>query len=157
MWPDKPAGLDLTYGLTREGGASPPMVGVGQVCGTRTMARRITEVTFALTGAQADRYQLDGVAHFSGGFQTPIVSGLTLSGPSGLEHLTSISLRAIPAVNTPQRKPNPWNDSPRTQVFKAPAKAVKTPPVKPVAAKPDTKKTPAKTPAAKTRAAPKAR
>jgi hypothetical protein len=69
MWPDKPAGVDLTYGLTLEGGESTPMVSVGQFCGTRNMARRVTEVTFALTGPQAQQYQLEGIAHFSGDFR----------------------------------------------------------------------------------------
>lgn len=152
MWPDKPAGLDLTYGLTLEGGEATPMVSVGQFCGTRNKARRITEVTFSLAGAQAQQYQLDGLAHFSGGFQTPIVSGLTISGPSGLEHLTSISLRAIAAVDTPQHKHNPWDASPRTQVFKAPSKVAKTPAVKTSA-----KKVLEKPPAVKEKTSPKAR
>ena len=157
MWPDKPDGLDLTYGLTLEGGESIPMVSVGQFCGTRNKARRITEVTFALVGPDAHQYQLDGVAHFSGGFQMPVMSGLTLSGPSGLEHLTSISLRAVAAVNAPPRKPNLWNDSPRTQVFKAPTKAAQSPAVKTSATPPAAKKTPAKPPAKKVKTAPKTR
>lgn len=128
------------------------MVSVGQFCGTRNMARRITEVTFALAGEEAYQYQLEGMAHFSGGFTTPIVSGLSISGPSGLEHLTSVSLRAIAAVDVPQPKPNPWRESPRTHVFKAPAKAAKA-----SAAKPSEKKAPAKVPTVKAKTAQKSR
>lgn len=145
MWPDKPVGVDLVYGLTLEGGDSTPMVGVGQFCGTRNMARRVTEVTFALTGPEAPKYQLEGIAHFSGGFQTPIVSGIALTGPSGLEHLTSISLRAIAAPAAKQGALNPWKDAARTQVFKPASKSAKASTVQSTTAKsPATKSLPAK-------------
>ncbi len=140
MWPDKPAGVDLTYGLTLEGGESTPMVSVGQFCGTRNMARRVTEVTFALTGPQAQQYQLEGIAHFSGGFQTPIVSGIALSGPSGLEHLTSIGLQAIAAPEAKQVALNPWKDAARTQVFKPASKSAKAITVQSTPAKPSATK-----------------
>lgn len=162
MWPDKPAGVDLAYGLTVEGAEPGPMVATGQFCGTRNMARRITEVTFALTGAQANQFQLEGLAHFSGGFRAPIASGVALSGPSGLEHLTSISLRTVAVPPGSKNTVNPWSASPQTQVFKAkttaPAKAApaKTVAAKAVAVKPaPAKAAPAKAATSKTKTAKK--
>ncbi|MFA9215556.1 MAG: hypothetical protein ACEQSK_00480 [Sphingomonadaceae bacterium] len=133
MWPDRPADVDLAYGVAIEGYGPIPVVKSGKFCGTRNEARRITEVTFALVGAGALQYQLDGVAHFSGGFQMPIQSGIPLSGPSGLEHLTAISLRAV-AATVPQAAPNPWAASSRTKVFKADRPADSTPPPQATAA-----------------------
>lgn len=121
MWPDKPAGVDLAYNISVEGFGSTPVVKTGNFCGTRGEARRITEVTFTLIGPEASRYRLDGNAYFSGGFKLPIESGIPLGGPSGLEHLTAISLR--PVLRTAKDEPagNPWNDEAKTKVFKSKA------------------------------------
>lgn len=126
MWPDHPAGVDLAYGIVIEGVGHMPIVKTGKFCGSKGEARRITEVTFALVGPDAGQFQLQGTAYFSGGFQLPIQSGVPLSGPSGLEHLTALSLRAVVA-SAPQTKPDPWAESPRTKVFKADGQGAATP------------------------------
>jgi hypothetical protein len=133
MWPNRPKEVDLVYGVSLEGSGATPLVKTGQFCGTRQEARRITEVSFALVGPDAHQFQLEGTAYFSGGFKTPVQSGMALSGPSGLEHLTSICLTAVPATPTQQvsaAPKNAWDESPRTKVFKA-----KAAPTKAVAAK----------------------
>jgi hypothetical protein len=133
MWPNRPKEVDLVYGVSLEGSGATPLVKTGQFCGTRQEARRITEVSFALVGPDAHQFQLEGTAYFSGGFRTPVQSGMALSGPSGLEHLTSICLTASPAMPTQQvsRAPkNAWDESPRTKVFKAKAVAAKAAPAK---------------------------
>ncbi len=125
MWPDKPDGVDIAYSIEVEGVGAMPMVNSGKFCGTRGQARRITEVTFVLTGANAAQYQLEGVACFTGGFKVPVTSGLPNSGPSGLEHLTSLSLKAVKAGAGAAKsaEANPWDASLKTKIFKAPAKA----------------------------------
>jgi hypothetical protein len=120
MWPDKPVGIELVYSISLEGIGSTSSVQTGQFCGRRGEARRITEVTFALVGPEASRYQLDGLVHFSGGFQVPVLSGMSLSGPSGLEHLTSITLSSSAVIpGKVKTKKNPWEESPQTKVFKS--------------------------------------
>ncbi len=123
MWPDKPEGVDLAYNVSMEGFGATPVVKTGKFCGTRGEARRITEVTFTLVGPDANKYQLDGLACFSGGFKVPVESGIPLGGPSGIEHLTAISLR--PIVNATATQKNPWTDSAKTKVFKAKASSAK--------------------------------
>jgi hypothetical protein len=117
MWPDKPAGLDLTYSARVEGMGNSPTVSVGQFCGTRNAARRIVGVTFALTGAKAAEYELKGKAFFSGGYDADIESGAALSGPSGMEHLAGIQLQVQPAA-APKKGKGAWDASSRTKVFK---------------------------------------
>lgn len=134
MWPDKPEGVDLAYGLTVEGGEPGAMVSVGQFCGTRNLARRVTEVTFVLTGIRANQFRLDGVAQFSGGYSASIKSGVALTGPSGLEHLTSISLRVMPAEKVKKNIVNARQASPRKSAPKARVAAKKPAPVKAVVA-----------------------
>lgn len=124
MWPDRPDGVELAYSIAVEGVGTLPLVSTGKFCGTRGQARRITEVTFVLTGPKASQYQLEGVACFTGGFQMPVTSGLTNSGPSGLEHLTALSLRAVKAKAATKPAKNPWDESAKTKVFKAPKKVV---------------------------------
>lgn len=121
MWPDKPAKVDISCQVSVEGVGELPSVNVGNFCGTRGEARRVTEVTFSLVGADAAKYQLIGTAYFSGGFQVPISSGLTLSGPSGFEHLTCLSLQ-VAAVSKKNNATNAWLDSPKTKTFKASGK-----------------------------------
>ncbi|MFS2004286.1 hypothetical protein ACEN9F_11745 [Duganella sp. CT11-25] len=118
MWPDRPEGVELAYGAAVEGGGALPIVKSGKFCGTRNAARRITEVTFALIGPRAAQFRLEGEAHFSGGFRLPVQTATPLSGPSGLEHLTALSLRAVPAT-PPAPGQNPWDDAAHTHVFKA--------------------------------------
>lgn len=125
MWPDRPEGIDLAYNVVLEGVGATPPVNTGKFCGTKNEARRITEVTFTLHGSLAKQFQLEGSVYFSGGFQTPVSSGMPLSGPSGLEHLTSISLRAIPSTQPEEKEKNPWDESQQTQVFKAKTSAAK--------------------------------
>ncbi|MGB9988665.1 hypothetical protein [Pseudoduganella rhizocola] len=120
MWPDKPEGVDLAYSISVENAGKSPIVQTGKFVGTRGKARRITEVTFSLVGPNAGKYQLEGMAHFSGGYDMPVITGMTLAGPSGLEHLTALRLRALPATGA---VPTAWDPSPRTTVFKAPGKA----------------------------------
>ena len=121
MWPDRPEGVDLHYAITVEGMGRSPAVGVGQFCGTRGQARRIVEATFALTGPLAQCFRLEGHAIFSGGFQIPITNGVPLGGPSGMEHLTGLSLRAVPVPSEQGADVrNPWTESANTQIFKAP-------------------------------------
>jgi hypothetical protein len=121
MWPDRPEGVDLAYSVVLEGVGATPVVNAGSFCGTKNEARRITEVTFSLHGPQSKQFQLEGNAYFSGGFQIPIASGMPLSGPSGLEHLTSLKLRALPAPQAKLQEKNLWDESLQTQVFKAKA------------------------------------
>ncbi len=118
MWPDKPASVDINYFASVEGMGDLPGVTTGSFCGTRGEARRITEVTFSLIGADSSKFELVGTAHFSGGFQMPISSGLTLSGPSGFEHLTCLGLQVVAASKQKAGK-NAWLDSPKTKTFKA--------------------------------------
>lgn len=98
MWPDRPQGVDLAYRITVEGSGPSETVKTGKFVGTRGKGHRITEVGFVLVGPEAARYRLEGDAHFSGGFVVPVASGVSLSGPSGMEHLTALSLRAKPVA-----------------------------------------------------------
>lgn len=122
MWPDRPEGVDLAYSIAVEGVGAMPLTKSGNFCGTRGEAKRITEVTFSLIGPNAAKFQLEGSAWFSGGFALPVASGLPLGGPSGVEHLTALSLRAAP--KSAGKVANPWNESSRTKVFKAKEVAV---------------------------------
>jgi hypothetical protein len=119
MWPDRPEGVDLAYNIVVEGVGAMALVKTGGFCGTRGAAKRITEVTFALVGPQAKQYQLEGVAHFSGGFALPVASGMPLGGPSGVEHLTALSVRALPRKT--EKADNPWAESSKAKVFKSKA------------------------------------
>ena len=94
-WPDRPEGVDLAYGVVVDGLGAMPVVSSGNFSGTRHQGKRITEVTLALVGPKAQRYQLSGRACFSGGFQLPIHSGFPLSGPSGMEHLTGLCVNIV--------------------------------------------------------------
>jgi hypothetical protein len=128
MWPDRPEGVDLAYNVVVEGVGALPVVKTGQFSGTRREAKRITEVTFALVGPNASKYELSGVAHFSGGFQIPLSSGVALSGPSGMEHLTALGLRVVPvdAARTVKKTGGVWDESARTKVFSAKSTASNT-------------------------------
>lgn len=119
MWPNHPKEVDLAYSVTLEGLGATHTVTTGQFCGSKGESRRVTEVTFTLVGANAHKFELEGVAYFSGGFSVPITSGLPASGPSGLEHLTALKLGVAIALPGKQAAPNPWDQSPRTKVFKA--------------------------------------
>ena len=119
MWPDRPEGLDLAYSVTLEGIGPTPIVNSGNFCGTRHEARRITELMFALIGPQAKQFELKGTAYFSGGFQMSLLSGMALSGPSGLEHLIAINLSINPASPKKKNVKNPWEESSQTTIFKA--------------------------------------
>lgn len=119
MWPNHPKEVDLAYSVTLEGLGATQTVTTGQFCGSKGESRRVTEVTFTLVGANAHKFELEGVAHFSGGFSVPITSGLPASGPSGLEHLTALKLGVAIALPGKQAAPNPWDQSPRTKVFTA--------------------------------------
>lgn len=133
MWPDRPQGADLAYNIAVEGIGPLPVVKSGKFCGTRGQARRITEATFSLVGPQAQEFKLEGTAYFTGGFQMPVESGQPLGGPSGLEHLTALSLNVVKAKGRARPAANPWDASPRTKVFKAGA-------VKPAAVAPAARK-----------------
>lgn len=119
MWPDRPTGVDLVYGVTVEGVGALPPKSSGNFIGTRREAKRITEASFALIGASAKRYQLNGTAYFSGGFQVPVSAGAQLSGPTGLEHLTGLTLTVSPAAERNVKAKNLWAESPKTKVFSA--------------------------------------
>lgn len=127
MWPDRPAGVDIASSISVEGIGQMPPVATGKFCGTRGQARRITELSFTLQGPEANQYALEGTAWFTGGFQLPVSSGAILGGPSGLEHLTALSLNVVPASPAA----NPWTESANTKVFKAKAAS----PAKPAAKK----------------------
>ena len=120
MWPDRPAGVDLAYRISVEGLGQMPAVTTGKFCGTRGQARRITELSFTLVGPDAAKYALDGTAWFTGGFELPVSSGATLGGPSGLEHLTALRLKAVPAIAGTGAVANPWAESKATKIFRAP-------------------------------------
>lgn len=122
VWPDRPDGVDLAYNIVVEGGGALPMVKSGKFCGTRGEARRIIAVTFALIGPCASQWRLDGTAYFSGGFQVPLQSAVPLSGPSGLEHLTAVTLSARLDEQAGAQR-NPWQESASTKVFKTGATA----------------------------------
>jgi hypothetical protein len=117
IWADKPEGVDLAYGVLVEGGAAVQVERTGGFTGTRREGRRIVEATFALIGPNASNYGLEGNAYFSGGFQLPVKSGVPLAGPSGLEHLSGLTLRVVTRANI--ASPNLWDESVRTRVFKA--------------------------------------
>jgi len=119
MWPDRPEGVDLAYSVSLEGLGSTPIVNSGNFCGKRHEARRITELMFALIGPQAKQFELKGAAYFSGGFQMSLLSGMALSGPSGLEHLVAINLSINPASQPQKNVKNPWEESSQTTIFKA--------------------------------------
>lgn len=142
MWPDKPEGVELAYSVSVEGYGAMPVVGTGNFIGTRREAKRITEVTVALTGPNARKYELTGTAYFSGGFQVPVSSGSPLGGPSGLEHLTGIALAVEPAKAKKSTAAGVWEESPKTKVFSAKkAEAMKPAPVKSATAKSTNKST----------------
>lgn len=107
MWPDRPAGVDLRYSIGVEGMPPAAAVQTGTFCGTRGLPRRITHLQFALVGPQAHQFSLEGSAWFSGGFCVPLVCGEPVSGPSGLEHLTGLTLRALPAATAVAPAANP--------------------------------------------------
>jgi hypothetical protein len=115
-WPDKPEGVDLSYSARVEGAGATPTISTGHFCGTRNAAKRIVEVTFTLTGSKASQHALKGTVHFSGGYQMEVSSGMPLSGPSGLEHLTAITLDVGAAGSKPSK--GAWEASPRTKIFK---------------------------------------
>lgn len=118
VWPDRPQGVDVAYNASAESYGPLPRVTTGNFCGTRGEGRRLTEVTFALVGPNAEKHQLEGVAYFSGGFQMPVANGLALNGPSGLEHLTALRLQVV-AAKPQDGKVNPWKPSARTKVLKS--------------------------------------
>ncbi len=104
VWPDKPEGVDVVYSVSVEGFGELPQVSTGAFCGSRGTASRITGLTLTLVGSNAAQYQLLGEAHFSGGFQLPLRSGVPLSGPSGLEHLTALGVtvqKNVPLEHAP--------------------------------------------------------
>jgi hypothetical protein len=115
MWPDKPTGLELSYSARVEGAGEMPLVSSGKFCGTRNAAKRIVGVTFSLTGPRASEYKLDGEAYFSGGFSCPIESGKVLEGPTGLEHLTGVTVNVSEQVRSTSQ--GLWAESSRTKVF----------------------------------------
>jgi hypothetical protein len=124
MWPNRPEGIDITYSANIEGAGPTPTVGTGHFCGTRNAARRITSLTFELAGPQADQYELQGLAFFSGGYSSAIWSGTRVSGPSELEHLVALDLNVLPSERT-ARKKNLWEPSTRTRVMKGGTKRSK--------------------------------
>ena len=106
MWPDQPADVELSYGVTMEDSSPTPMVSTGAFCGVRGGRGRITACRFSLSGPGAATCRLEGSAWFSGGFTTPVVAGALIRGPSGLEHLTGLSLKAVaPQVSLRQLPP----------------------------------------------------
>lgn len=106
MWPDRPDGVDLAYSVVVEGSGPLPAARSGKYVGSRGESKRITEVSIALIGPYAGRFQLAGTAYFSGGFQVALRSGVPAAGPSGMEHLTALALRIVPAVTAPARGAN---------------------------------------------------
>jgi hypothetical protein len=116
-WPDKPEGLDLAYSARIDGMGATPTVSSGKFCGTRNAAKRIVEVTFALSGPKAAQFTLKGTAHFSGGFSKDVQPGVALHGPTGMEHLTALELDAVPTGSAKAAK-GAWEASPRTKIFK---------------------------------------
>lgn len=124
MWPDKPEGVDLAYGVNVEGAGQMPSVTSGSFAGTRNMAGRIIGLKLSLIGPKAESFALEGCASFSGGYSTQLVADKLISGPSGLEHLTGLELEVLPKA-TGTKAPGPWEASTRTKVFRA-AKRGKT-------------------------------
>lgn len=118
VWPDRPQGIDLAYNAVVEGLGLTATAGTGHYCGSKGESRRITEVTFALIGAGAAQFALEGSAYYSGGFSAPIRSGVTVKGPED-GHLTALRLNVVPVAAE-----NPWEQAPRAKVFgiKRPAK-----------------------------------
>ena len=100
VWPDKPVDVEISYAVTLEGSGANPSVTIGNFCGTRGEARRITGLTMTLGGPNAANYKLHGVANFSGGFQVPLLSGIDVSGPSGFEHLVGLQLNILNIVKS---------------------------------------------------------
>lgn len=119
VWPDKAPGVEIVYTVSVEGQGKTQPVPTGNYCGTRREGRRITEVVFSLEGPNASKYALDGQACFSGGFQVPVQGATSLSGPSGLEHLTALELRIGASSGGVRHKTNPWENPSKTKVLKA--------------------------------------
>lgn len=121
VWPDRPADADLAYNAVVEGLGLTTTTGTGHYCGSKGESRRIKEVTFAVIGAGAAQFALEGSAYFSGGFSATISSGVTVKGPDH-GHLTALRLNVVPVAAAPAE--NPWQQAPRTKVFgvKRPAK-----------------------------------
>jgi hypothetical protein len=121
VWPDRPQDADLAYNAVVEGLGLTTTTGTGHYCGSKGESRRIKEVTFAIIGAGAAQFALEGSAHFSGGFSAPISSGVTVKGPDH-GHLTALRLNVVPVAVAAAE--NPWEQAPRAKVFgmKRPAK-----------------------------------
>lgn len=118
-WPDAPAGVRLEYAVSVEGVGALPQATTGNFCGTRGQGLRINELHLHLTGPNASLYQLDGRAHFSGGFAIPVGDGAPISGPSGLEHLVALRLAVIGRGRRGADAPKGiWEPSSRTKVVK---------------------------------------
>lgn len=121
VWPDRPQDADLAYNAVVEGLGLTTTTGTGHYCGSKGESRRLKEVTFAIIGAGAAQFALEGSAHFSGGFSAPISSGVTVKGPDN-GHLTALRLNVVPVAAVAAE--NPWEQAPRAKVFgmKRPAK-----------------------------------
>lgn len=113
MWPDKPAGVDLTYSAHVEGTGELPAVATGKFCGTRNAAERIVGLKFALQGARAGDYVLGGEVFFSGGYRAEIKSDVPTHGPTGVEHVTAFAIHIVPGA----KNKNPRAPSTRTRVL----------------------------------------
>jgi hypothetical protein len=125
VWPNMPDGVDIAYRVGVEGMGQFPTVTTGSFCGTRGEARRINEINISLTGKNAKKFNLEGVAFFSGGFKVPLAGGINISGPSGLEHLVALQLAVRGAVNKKTTQVNPWSEQTKTTVLNKKSKSEK--------------------------------
>lgn len=129
-WVGRPEGVDVAYATEVEGHGRMPVVTTGHFSGTRQSARRVTGVVFNLVGPKAGSYMLEGTAYFSGGFAMPISAasqGMTISGPSGSEHLIGLRIEALPKPASKRAAPRKgvWDDAEKTKVFSAKTAAPK--------------------------------
>lgn len=102
-WPERPAGIDISYGVAFAGGRQGPMALTGGFVGSRGEARPIEAVTVALVGDLEGRLALTVEASFSvSGVQSaPGGTGGRLAPRAAGEHLTALRLAVAPRARRP--------------------------------------------------------
>ena len=133
-----PDGVQLQYGVLVEGMQHYASAVSGQFVGTRQKAKAITGLVFDLTGPNAQNFRLSGHVAFAGLPPLAVEPGISMSGPSGTEHLVALQLAIAPNA-TQSTAASAWDDPKVTRITrKAPAPAqkatVKKAPVKKVVA-----------------------
>lgn len=93
LWPGRPYGIDLSYGVSVLGRGRQPDSLTGGFVGTRGEAAPIDAVTFDLVGDRASSFELSVEAAFSDGSVVgPLAAPADLSGPTGREYLVGLKV-----------------------------------------------------------------